>query len=92
MGPFSYKVLISKMGFLGTTSDKESPCQRRRFKRHRFDPWVGKIRWRREWQPTPAFLPREFNEQRQIIVHDVLMLVTLAVLAMVEFILSLISK
>ena len=22
-----------------------------------FDPWVGKIPWRREWQPTPVFLP-----------------------------------
>ena len=22
-------------------------------------PWVGKIPWRREWQPTPVFLPRE---------------------------------
>ena len=25
-----------------------------------FDPWVGKIPWRREWQPTPALLPGEF--------------------------------
>ena len=24
-----------------------------------FDPWVGKIPWRRAWQPTPAFLPGE---------------------------------
>ena len=22
-----------------------------------FDPWVGKISWRREWLPTPVFLP-----------------------------------
>ena len=22
-----------------------------------FDHWVGKIRWRRAWQPTPVFLP-----------------------------------
>ena len=22
-----------------------------------FDPWVGKIPWRRAWQPTPVFLP-----------------------------------
>ena len=21
-----------------------------------FDPWVGKIPWRKEWQPTPVFL------------------------------------
>ena len=25
--------------------------------RHRFNPWVGKISWRRKWQPTPVFLP-----------------------------------
>ena len=28
-------------------------------KRHRFDPWVGKIPWRKTWQPTPVFLPGE---------------------------------
>ena len=22
-----------------------------------FNPWVGKMPWRREWQPTPVFLP-----------------------------------
>ena len=26
-----------------------------------FDPWVGKIPWRREWQPTPVFWPGEFH-------------------------------
>ena len=26
-----------------------------------FNPWVGKIPWRREWQPTPVFWPGEFN-------------------------------
>ena len=24
-----------------------------------FDPWVRKISWRRAWQPTLVFLPRE---------------------------------
>ena len=24
-----------------------------------FNPWVGKIPWRRVWQPTPVFLPGE---------------------------------
>ena len=24
-----------------------------------FNPWVGKILWRREWQPTPVVLPGE---------------------------------
>jgi len=22
-----------------------------------FNPWIGKIPWRRKWQPTPVFLP-----------------------------------
>ena len=25
-------------------------------RRPRFDPWVGKISWRRDWPPTPVFL------------------------------------
>ena len=35
-------------------------------KRHRFNPWVGKIP-RREWLPTPVFLPREFHEQWSLV-------------------------
>ena len=27
----------------------------------RFDPWVGKISWRREWLPIPVFWPIEFH-------------------------------
>ena len=27
-------------------------------------PWVRKIPWRREWKPTPVFLPGEFHRQR----------------------------
>ena len=38
-------------------SGKESAYQCRRLKRYRLDPWVGKIPWRRKWQPTPVFLP-----------------------------------
>ena len=34
------------------------------FRRPGFDPWVRKIPWRREWQPTPLFLPGEFHGQR----------------------------
>ena len=32
-------------------------------RRPRFDPWVRKIPWRKEWLPTPVFLPREFHGQ-----------------------------
>ena len=33
-------------------------------RRPRFNPWVGKICWRREWLPTPLFLPGEFHGRR----------------------------
>ena len=45
---------------------KESACQCRRHKRHGFDPWVGKILWRRRWQLTPVFLPGESHGQRSL--------------------------
>ena len=34
---------------------------------HGFDPWVGKIPWRRNWQPTPVFLPGESHGQRSLV-------------------------
>ena len=42
---------------------KETACQCRRPK---FDPWVGKIPWRRKWQPTPVFLPEKSHGQRSL--------------------------
>ena len=30
------------------------------------DPWVGKIPWRRAWQPIPVFLPGESHAQRSL--------------------------
>ena len=50
--------LMPKMGFPG---GKEPTCQCRRHKRCQFNPWVGKIPWRRAWQPTAVFLPGEFH-------------------------------
>ena len=44
-------------------SGKESTCQCRT---HRFDPWVGKIPWRRKWLLTPIFLPGEPHGQRSL--------------------------
>ena len=54
-------------GFPGGASGKEPACQCRRHKRHRFSPWVGKIPWRREWLPTPVFLPGESHGQRSLV-------------------------
>ena len=31
-----------------------------------FNPWLGKIPWRRKWLPTPVFLPGEFHRQRSL--------------------------
>ena len=46
------------------SSGKEPAFQGQRCKRHWFDPWVGKIPWRRAWQPTPLFLLGESHGQR----------------------------
>ena len=53
----SFGIICFMSGFPGGTSGKESTCQCRRYKRRGFDPWVGKIPWRRVWQRTPVFLP-----------------------------------
>jgi len=36
-------------------------------KRHEFDLWVGKIPWKRAWQPTPVFLPGETHRLRSLV-------------------------
>ena len=36
------------------------------FRRPGFNPWVRKIPWRREWQPTPVFLPRKSHGQKSL--------------------------
>ena len=45
-----------KSGLPMWLSGKESTCQCRR---PGFNPWGGKIPWRRKWQPTLVFLPGE---------------------------------
>ena len=32
-----------------------------------FDPWVGRIPWRRKWQPTPALLPGKFHRWKSLV-------------------------
>ena len=32
----------------------------------KFNHWVGKIPWKREWLPTPVFLPGEFHGWRSL--------------------------
>ena len=47
-------------GFPGVSAGKESACSLQRG-RPELDPWVGKIPWRMERLPTPAFWPGEFH-------------------------------
>ena len=62
-GLFYYQ-LTSALGLSWCLSGKETTCQRRR---HRFDPWVGKMPWRRKWQPAPVFLPGKPYGQRSLV-------------------------
>ena len=57
-------VVFCWLGFPGNSDGKEffQECRR-----PRFDPWVGKIPWRMEWQPTPVFLPGESHGQRSLV-------------------------
>ena len=48
-------------------SGKESAHQCRRCNRRRFHPRVGKIPWRRKWQPTPVFLSWKSHGQRNLV-------------------------
>ena len=47
----------------GGSDGKEPACQCRRCG---LDPWMGKIPWKREWFPTPIFLPGEVHGQRSL--------------------------
>ena len=60
-----------KLRYLKKTMIKEASLVTQRVRnlqcgKPRFDPWVGKIPWRRDWQPTPVFLPGEFHRQRSL--------------------------
>ena len=57
---------LQNLGFPGAVSGKEAACQCRRHKRDRYDPWVGKIPWRREWQSTQVFGPGEYYGQKSL--------------------------
>ena len=54
------------MGFLGGSAVKNPPASAGDV-RGGFSPWVGKVPWRRAWQPTPVFLPGESHGQRSLV-------------------------
>ena len=58
--------LYNHKGFgfsLGSSYGKGSACSAG----SGFDSWVGKIPWRRKWQPTAVYLPGEFQGQRDLV-------------------------
>ena len=57
-------LFIQTLGLPRWLSDKESTCQCRRC---RFDSWIGKIPWRRKYEPTPVFLPGKSHGQRSLV-------------------------
>ena len=57
------QTLMKLRGFPAVSDGIESACN---VGVPGFDPWVGKIPWRRAWQPTPVFLPGEFHGQRSL--------------------------
>ena len=64
---FNKTVLTFVSGLPRWLSGKESTCQCRRCRRWRFNPWAGKIPWRRKWKPAPVFLPGESHGQRSLV-------------------------
>jgi len=54
------------MGFPGGASGKVPASRCRRPKRLGFDPGVGKLPWRRAWQPSPVSFPGESHGQRSL--------------------------
>ena len=56
------KIYLREWAFLMPQMAKNLPAMRD----PGFDPWVGKIPWRRAWQPTPVFLSGESHGQRRL--------------------------
>ena len=61
---------LTPLGCPGGTSGEESAFQFKRCKRPRFNPWVGKIPWRRRWQHTPVLLPAKSHGQRSLVGYN----------------------
>ena len=65
---FALHMFIQSSVFLPIfgTSGNASTCQCSRRKRHGFNLCMGKIPWRRKWQPTPVFLPGKSHGRRRL--------------------------
>ena len=63
---FNLTVSVRAKGFPGGPRGKEPTRQCRSHKKCRFDPWAGKIPWKREWHLTSVFFPGEAQGQRNL--------------------------
>ena len=64
-----FSVLPNSLDFPGGANGKEPACPCKRHKRQELDPWVGKIPWRKAWEPTLVFLPGNFDGQRNLVAY-----------------------
>ena len=65
----SFRICLqNESGFPGGSDCKASACGSicLQCRTPGFDPWFGKIPWRRKWQPTSVFLPGKFCRQRSL--------------------------
>ena len=62
-GNWNQTQVLIDVSFPGGTSGKEPAYQ---YRRRKFDPWVGKILWRRAWHLIPVFLPGESHGERSL--------------------------
>ena len=62
------QILLLSSLRLPCASDGKRVCLQ--FGRPGLNPWVGKIPWRRKWQPTPVFLPGESHRQRNLVGYN----------------------
>ena len=62
--PCSLETSTFHQSFPGGADSKESACNGGR---PEFNPWVGKIPWRREGQSTPVFFLGESHGQRSLV-------------------------
>ena len=73
ISPHVDRVIISmimyQLGLLWCFSGKESTCVQETG-RQGFNAWVGKILWRKKWQPASVFLPGKFHGQRSLVVYS----------------------
>ena len=49
--------------YSGGSVVKNEPAKKEICRRLGFDPWVGKMPWKRKWQPAPGFLPGRSTER-----------------------------